>query len=81
MIRKPPLIEAQNAVGKQKKYGQKRISKWRNGGRSPSWILDEWVVTNAQNQIRAHQDHSWPFSVRLLQSLGYVWYTSWIFVY
>jgi len=28
-IQKPPLVEAQNAVGKQKKYGEERYSIWR----------------------------------------------------
>jgi len=29
MIRKPPLVEVQNAVGKQKNTAKKRFSIWR----------------------------------------------------
>ena len=29
MIRKPPLVKAQTALNKNKKYGEKRFSIWR----------------------------------------------------
>ena len=57
-IRKPPLVEAENAVVKPKKYGQKRFSRWR-----PFAILNFWGLImgsvkspcrNARNRIRAH---------------------------
>jgi len=37
-MRKPPLVEAQNAVGKQK-IGPTAKNDFQYSGRGPSWIL------------------------------------------
>ena len=83
-IRKPPLVEVQNAVGKQKKYGEERFLIWR-----PFAILNFrglilWVLSKAH--VEMHKTEYGNTRIILghfpyVCYSRYVWYTSCILVH